>query len=202
VTYKLEGSDLRLEYEAVTDAATVVNLTNHVYFNLAGEGGDLMAHTVRLHAEHFTPVNDTLIPTGELRPVSGTPMDFLQAKPISRDIGDDDEQLKLARGFDHNWVLSGSPDAAGLKLAAEVRDPSTGRTLKVFTSEPGVQFYSGNFLDGSFPARNGGTYTRRSGLCLETQHFPDSPNHPGFPSTLLRPGETMRSTTVFRFTVA
>lgn len=202
VTYTLEGSSLRLDYEAITDAPTVVNLTNHAYFNLAGDGGYLAAHTMQLHAERFTPVDDTLIPTGELRPVAGTPLDFRAPKAIGQEIGSDDEQMRLAGGYDHNWVITSAADAAGLKLAASVADPASGRTLTVLTTEPGIQFYSGNFLDGSFPARNGGSYSKRTGFCLETQHFPDAPNHPEFASTTLRPGETLHSTTIFRFGVA
>ncbi len=201
VTYTLEGSSLRLDYEAVTDAPTVVNMTNHAYFNLAGDGGDLAAHTMQLHAERFTPVDDTLIPTGELRPVAGTPLDFRAPKAIGQEIGSDDEQMRLAGGYDHNWVLTNPADAAGLRSAAFVADPASGRTLTVLTTEPGIQFYSGNFLDGSFPARSGGSYTRRAGFCLETQHFPDAPNHPDFATTIVRPGETLRSTTIFRFDV-
>jgi aldose 1-epimerase len=199
VTYTLEGSALRLEYEASTDAATVVNVTNHVFFNLAGDGGDVGAHVLRIAAEAFTPVDEHLIPTGELQPVEGTVFDFREAKPMGRDWNVDDVQLVRARGYDHNWVLGDGPGA--LTLVAEVFEPATGRTLTVETTEPGVQFYSGNFLEGSFPARTGGTYGFRSGFCLETQHFPDSPNQPGFPSTVLRPGETLRSTTVFGFGV-
>jgi aldose 1-epimerase len=199
VTYTLEGSELRLDYEATTDAATVLNVTNHVFWNLSGDGGDLAAHELRIDAEAFTPVNENLIPTGEMQPVEGTVFDFREPKPVGRDWNADDVQLKRARGFDHNWVLADGPRA--LTPAAEVFDPASGRTLTVATTEPGVQFYAGNFLDGSFPARTGGTYGFRSGFCLETQHFPDSPNQPGFPSTVLRPGETLRSTTVFGFGV-
>jgi aldose 1-epimerase len=198
-TYALEGAALRLDYEATTDAATVVNLTNHVFWNLAGDGGDLAAHKLKLHADAFTPVTENLIPTGELKPVEGTVFDFRLAKPVGRDWNAEDEQLKRARGFDHNWVLRGSSGA--LSVAAELFDPATGRTLTVETTEPGIQFYAGNFLDGRFPARTGGSYGYRSGLCLETQHFPNSPNLPQFPSTVLRPGETLQSTTVFRFGV-
>jgi aldose 1-epimerase len=199
VTYTLESDALRLDYTATTDAPTIANLTNHVFWNLAGDGGDLAAHELTIHAEAFTPVNANLIPTGELRPVQGTVFDFRSAKAVGRDWNAEEEQLKLARGFDHNWVLSDTPRE--LSLAAILEDPATGRTLGVETTEPGVQFYAGNFLDGSFPARTGGTYGFRSGLCLETQHFPDSANHPEFPTTVVRPGETLRSTTVFRFGV-
>jgi len=198
VTYTLEGSALTLAYEATTDAATIVNLTNHAYFNLAGDEAALGTHTIRLNAERFTPVDAGLIPTGELRPVAGTPMDLRAAKVIGADWDSDDEQIQRAGGYDQNWVLEPAAEAGGLRWAAELNDPASGRTLTVSTTEPGIQFYSGNFLDGQFAGR-GGTAARRSGCCLETQHFPDSPNHPDFPSTVLRPGETMRSVTVFAF---
>ena len=198
-TYTLVNDALRLEYEAVTDATTVVNLTNHVFWNLAGDGGDLAAHVLEIHAEAFTPVTENLVPTGEIKPVDGTVFDFRKAKPVGRDWNADDEQLRRARGFDHNWVLKSAPGP--LAMAAKVLEPASGRTLVVETTEPGIQFYAGNFLDGAFPARTGGTYGFRTGLCLETQHFPDSPNQPAFPSTVLRSGETLRSTTVFRFGV-
>jgi aldose 1-epimerase len=202
VTYTLQGSELTLAYEATTDAATVVNMTNHAYFNLAGEGGDLAAHTIRLNAERFTPVDAGLIPTGELRPVDGTPFDLRAAKLIGLEWDSADEQMVRAGGYDHNWVLAEPDESGGLRWAAELSDPGSGRTLTVSTTEPGIQFYSGNFLDGSFPGRNGRAVTRRSGCCLETQHFPDSPNQPEFPSTTLRPGETLRSVTVFAFGVS
>jgi aldose 1-epimerase len=199
VTYTLAGDALRLEYEATTDAATVVNLTNHVFWNLSGDGGDLAAHELRIDAAAYTPVTENLIPTGDVLPVAGTVFDFRTAKAVGRDQDVEDVQLERARGFDHNWVLRSEPGP--LEVAAEVFDPASGRTLVVETTEPGVQFYAGNFLDGTFPARTGGTYGFRTGLCLETQHFPDSPNQAGFPSTVLRPGETLQSTTVFRFGV-
>jgi aldose 1-epimerase len=199
VTYTLEGDALRLEYEATTDAATVVNLTNHVFWNLSGDGGDLAAHELRIDAAAYTPVTENLVPTGDVLPVAGTVFDFRTAKAVGRDQDVEDVQLERARGFDHNWVLRSEPGP--LEVAAEVFDPASGRTLVVETTEPGVQFYAGNFLDGTFPARTGGTYGFRTGLCLETQHFPDSPNQAGFPSTVLRPGETLQSTTVFRFGV-
>jgi aldose 1-epimerase len=206
VTYTLTGGSLRIDYEAVTDAATVVNLTNHAYFNLAGDGRlhpeRFGEHTIRLNAEHFTPVDANLIPTGELRAVAGTPFDLRAPKVIGLDWDSDEEQMRLAGGYDHNWVLVPPAEPGALNLAAELADPTSGRTLTVHTTEPGIQFYSGNFLDGSFPARGGGAYVRRSSCCLETQHFPDSPNHPEFPSTTLMPGETYRSTTVFEFGVA
>jgi aldose 1-epimerase len=200
VRYTLAGSDLRIDYSAATDQETVVNLTNHSYFNLSGQGnGDILGHDLRLHASRFTPVDSTLIPTGELRPVAGTPFDFRQMIAIGSRIKDADEQLKIAGGYDHNWVLESGGD--GLNLVAEAYEPTTGRLLQVLTTQPGVQFYSGNFLDGSVRGKGGASYPRRSGFCLETQHFPDSPNHPNFPTTVLRAGQRFESTTVFRFSV-
>lgn len=195
VTYRLSNAnELRIDYRATTDRTTVVNLTNHTYFNLKG-GGDVMGHLLTLNADRFTPVDAGLIPTGEIRGVSGTPFDFRQPTSIGARIGQDDEQLKLGKGYDHNWVLNGT----GLRLAARVEEPSTGRVLEVITTEPGIQFYSGNFLDGTIHGKGGRVYGRRSGFCLETQHFPDSPNKPGFPSTVLKPGSEFRSTTIFKF---
>jgi aldose 1-epimerase len=201
VTYHLtDARELRIEYAASTDKDTVVNLTNHSYFNLKGAGsGDILEHRLTLDADRFTPVDAGLIPTGELRAVAGTPFDFRKSIAIGARIGADEEQLKLAKGYDHNWVLNEGGE--GLKLAARVEDPSSGRTLEVRTTQPGVQFYTGNFLDGSMKGKGGKVYGRRSGFCLETQHFPDSPNKPAFPSTELKPGQTFRSTTVFRFGV-
>nr|WP_221375130.1 aldose epimerase family protein [Actinoplanes polyasparticus] len=195
------GNALRIDYEATTDAPTVVNLTNHSYFNLGGEGsGDIYGHRVRLHAGHFTPVDADLIPTGELRPVAGTPMDFREPVAVGERIRTGDEQLSHAGGYDHNWVLDRSDSA--LTAAAEVSDPVSGRTLTVSTTEPGLQFYSGNFLDGTMIGTSGRLYRQGDGLALETQHFPDSPNQPAFPSTVLRPGGTYRSTTVWQFGVS
>lgn len=198
VRYTLKGNELRIEYSATTDADTVLNLTNHSYFNLKGQGnGDILGHEMKIYAHHFTPVNANLIPTGELAPVAGTPFDFLKSTLIGARIDADNEQLKLARGYDHNWVL----DAGGMKveLAAEAYEPTTGRVLQVLTDQPGVQFYTGNFLDGTITGKGGKVYNRRFAFCLETQHFPDSPNHLRFPSTELRPGQTFRSMTIYRF---
>ena len=200
VTYTLKGSALHIRYSSTTDKPTVINLTNHSYFNLGGEGsGTVLDDIVTLNADHYTPVNKQLIPTGNLPPVAGTPFDFRKPTAIGTRIDSDNEQLKIAGGYDHNWVLNG-PNGT-MKLAAKVHDPHTGRTLIVSTTEPGVQFYSGNFLDGTFIGTGGKPYVKRGALCLETQHFPDSPNQPKFPSTLLKPGETRTSETIFAFSV-
>ncbi len=201
VRYALEGSALRIDYTAVTDKPTVVNLTNHAYFNLRGDdNGNILGHRLEICADRYTPVNAELIPEGELAPVAGTPLDFCQPAVIGARIGDPHEQLRRAGGYDHNFVVNGQ--AGTLRPAAIVTDPESGRRMTVETTEPGMQFYSGNFLDGSFTGRHGVKYGKHSGFCLETQHFPDSPNHPNFPTTVLRPGETYRSTTVFSFSVA
>jgi aldose 1-epimerase len=199
-TLPADRNELKIDYTATTDKATVLNLSNHSYFNLAGEGsGDILDHVLTLHAKQFTPVDQTLIPTGELRDVAGTPLDFNDATAIGKRINKDYEQLVSGKGYDHNWVLA-SDSAKNLTIAAEAYDPKSGRRLEVLTTEPGVQFYSGNFLDGS-TGKGGKAYPRRSAFCLETQHFPDSPNHPNFPSTLLKQGATFHSQTVFRFSV-
>ena len=199
VIYQLtDDNQWRIDYEAKTDKASPLNVTQHSYFNLKGEGnGDILEHELVFKASRFTPVNAGLIPTGELRAVTNTPFDFTTAHRIGERVKADDEQIRFGGGYDHNWVLD-SQDGS-LALAAIVTEPSSGRTMEVLTTEPGLQFYCGNFLDGKLMGKSGKAYQFRNGFCLETQHYPDSPNQPSFPSTILRPGKTWTSTTVYRF---
>jgi len=190
VDYTLLDSELRVDYRATTDRETIVNLTNHSYFNLRG-AGTILDHELMLKADHFTPVSKDLIPTGEIKAVEGTPMDFRKAKAIGCELAN------VAGGYDHNFVLNDWDGS--LQLAARLHEPVSGRTLEILTTEPGMQFYSGNFLDGSLIGRNGVAYELYTGLCLEPQHFPDAPNHSNFPSTVLRPGEEYKHTTIYRF---
>jgi aldose 1-epimerase len=201
VTYTwTENHRLIVDYEATTDAPTVVNLTQHSYFNLDGhDSGSILEHTLELNADAYTPVDDTLIPTGEIRDVSGTPFDFRDPKKIGRDIDIGEDQLRIAGGYDHNFVLRSGFEPGQLQRVATLTSDSSGRQLLVYTDQPGVQFYSGNFLDGTLQGKAQANYGHRSGLCLETQHFPDSPNQPSFPTTRLDPGETYRTRTVFEF---
>jgi aldose 1-epimerase len=203
VTYTLTDHDeLAIDYEATTDKATPVNLTNHTYWNLAGEGsGDILGHVLTLESSAIVPVDSTLIPTGKLMPVAGTPFDFRTPTAIGARIGTANEQLRFGKGYDHTWVLDGARQN-GLAHAAHLTEPTTGRSLDIHTTEPGVQFYSGNFLDGTAVGKHGHVYKFPNGLALETHHYPDSPNQPSFPSTILRPGQTYRSRTVYRFGTA
>lgn len=199
VRYTLHGNKIRIHYTATTDKPTVINLTNHTYFNLSGAGsGTILNEKLTLDADKFTPVDAKLIPTGELRPVAGTPLDFTHPETIGARINDNNDQLKLGHGYDLNWVVRGT--MGQLRPAARVEDPASGRVFSVETTEPGVQFYTGNFLDGTFSGPNG-KYDFRTGLCLETQHYPDSPNHPSFPTSELKPGQTYSTETTWTFSV-
>ena len=201
VSYSLTNdNELRIDYAAETDKPTILNPTHHSYFNLAGVGkGDILDHVLTINADTFTPVREGLIPIGELRDVTGTPLDFRSPKVIGERINDDDEQIELGLGYDHNWVLNDWDGS--LRLAVTLYDSDSGRLMQVFTTEPGMQFYSGNFLDGTISGKEGSVYAYRSALCLEADHFPDSPNQPSFPSVVLRPGEKYTQTTTYRFSV-
>src|SRR5574338_121688 len=199
VVYTLtNNNELKIDYTVTTDKDTVQNLTHHSYFNLAGEGnGDILNQLVTINANRFVPTDAGSIPTGELKNVAGTPFDFLKATAIGARINQDDEQLKFGNGYDHTWVINGRPGV--MRLAASAYEPGSGREMQVWTTEPGVQFYTGNFLDGTLTGKSGKIYARRTGFCFETQHYPDSPNQPSFPTTVLRKGKTYKSTTIYRF---
>ncbi len=201
VSYTLTNNNaIVVDYHATTDKPTPINVTQHTYFNLKGEGqGTILDHELMLNAKKFTPVDESLIPTGKMPRVMGTPFDFTTAKAIGRDIGQETEQLRFGLGYDHNWILDKGGKKDELTLAAQVHEPSSGRVMEIHTTEPGIQFYCGNFLDGRLKGKSGKPYIHRGGFCLETQHFPDSPNQPNFPSAILKPGEVFQSQTVFKF---
>ena len=200
VTYTLnDQNQLTIDYSATSDKATIINLTNHAYFNLDGhQAGSILEHEVMLNANHFTPIDESSIPTGVILDVAGTPLDFRQRKAIGLEIESEDQQINFGSGYDHNFVINHS-ELGGVSLAAEVYSPNSGRVMKVYTDQPGVQFYTGNFLNGKLVGKDGAVYGRRSAFCLETQHFPDSPNKPMFPSTILQPGDQFASRTIFEF---
>ena len=200
VTYTLnDQNQLTIDYSATSDKATIINLTNHAYFNLDGhQAGSILEHEVMLNANHFTPIDESSIPTGVILDVAGTPLDFRQRKAIGLDIESEDRQMTFGSGYDHNFVINHS-EPGSVSLAAEVYSPNSGRVMKVYTDQPGVQFYTGNFLNGKLVGKEGAVYGRRSAFCLETQHFPDSPNKPTFPSTILQPGDQFASRTIFEF---
>ena len=202
VIYRLSDSnELHISLYAETDKPTIVNLTNHPFFNLAGAGnGDILHHKAYINADKFTPMNEDMVPTGELKDVSGTPFDFRKMKTIGKDIDKEDEQLKIGNGYDHNFVLNKTSDE-DISLAARILEPFTGRIMEVWTDQPGLQFYTGNFLDGSDVGKGGKPYERRSAFCLEAQHFPDAPHHPNFPSTTLRPGEHFSHNCIYKFLI-